>query len=56
MKLSQDNFADRIDMHRSYYGFLERGTKDMQLSTLQRVCVGLGAKISDVIADAESMK
>jgi transcriptional regulator with XRE-family HTH domain len=56
MKLSQDDFADRIDMHRSYYGFLERGEKDLQLSTLQRVCTGLGVRISEVIAEAESMK
>jgi transcriptional regulator with XRE-family HTH domain len=51
---SQDGFADHIDMHRSYYGAIERGQKNLQLDTLERVCNGLEAPMSEILRDAES--
>jgi transcriptional regulator with XRE-family HTH domain len=52
--ISQEAFADKIKMHRAYYGALERGKKNLQLSTLERVCVGLGVPMWQVIRDAEN--
>jgi transcriptional regulator with XRE-family HTH domain len=49
---SQEAFADHLGMHRAYYGAIERGKKDIQLSTIERVCAGLDAKPSDVFDDA----
>lgn len=54
LKLSQDDFADHIGFHRSYYGAIERGKKNLQLSTLERVCEGLDAPMWEVVRDAES--
>ena len=54
LKYSQDDFADHVDMHRSYYGNVERGQKNLQLSTLERVCKGLDCPIWEVMRDAES--
>ncbi len=51
--ISQEAFADQIKMHRAYYGALERGEKNLQLSTLERVCAGLGSRMAEVIGDAE---
>ena len=51
---SQEAFADRIRMHRAYYGAIERGKKNLQLSTLERVCAGLDAQVWEVMRDAES--
>lgn len=51
--VSQEAFADRIRMHRAYYGALERGEKNLQLSTLERVCAGLGVGVSTLIERAE---
>jgi transcriptional regulator with XRE-family HTH domain len=51
---SQEAFADRIRMHRAYYGAIERGKKNLQLSTIERVCAGLEAPMWEVIRDAES--
>ena len=42
MGLSQDLFADRIQMHRAYYSAIERGEKNVTLPTLLRVAIGLG--------------
>ena len=52
---SQEAFADHIGMHRAYYGALERGEKNMQLTTLERVARGLGVLEQDLIAEAEAM-
>lgn len=45
---SQDAFADHIKMHRAYYSSIERGKLNITLSTLVRVCNGLGVKPSEV--------
>ncbi len=49
---SQEAFADCIHMHRAYYGALERGEKNLQLSTLERVSAGLRVPLWEVIRDA----
>lgn len=51
---SQEGFADHIRMHRAYYGAIERGEKNLQLSTLERVCSGLNVAMWEVLRDAES--
>jgi transcriptional regulator with XRE-family HTH domain len=53
-KYSQEGFADHIRMHRAYYGAIERGEKNLQLSTLERVCSGLNVAMWEVLRDAES--
>lgn len=50
--LSQDSFADTIGMHRSYYSAIERGERNLTLSTLWRVAHGLRVKPSDLLEDA----
>lgn len=46
LKLSQEAFADRIEMHRTYYSAIERGEKNIQVTTLLRVCQGLDVSVS----------
>lgn len=50
--LSQDRFADTIDMHRAYYGAIERGAQNITVATLLRVCRGLGVSLSDLFKEA----
>lgn len=50
---SQDSFADVIGMHRAYYSSIERGERNLTLATVERVAVGLGCKISDLMHDAD---
>jgi transcriptional regulator with XRE-family HTH domain len=52
---TQEGFADHIQMHRAYYGALENGKKNLQLSTLERVCEGLSTPMSDILRDAEAV-
>lgn len=51
--MTQDDFADKIEMHRSYYGEIERGKWNMTLSTLTKVCAGLGIKMWQVFREAD---
>lgn len=39
--LSQEALADRADVHRTYIGMLERGEKNVTLSTLERIATAL---------------
>lgn len=50
---SQEGFADHIGMHRTYYSAIERGEKNLQLDTLQRVCEGLDCRIWEVLREAD---
>jgi transcriptional regulator with XRE-family HTH domain len=51
---SQEGFADRIRMHRAYYGAIERGKKNLQLTTLERVCAGLDIPAWEIMREADS--
>lgn len=49
--MSQDDFADHIDMHRAYYAAIERGEKNVTLKTLKRVADGLRVSMSALLQD-----
>ena len=52
--MSQDQFADHIDMHRAYYAAIERGEKKVTLKTLKRVADGLRVSMSEILRDIDS--
>lgn len=54
LKVSQEAFADELGVHRTYYSAIERGEKDIRVSTLERLCLALGVRISDIFRDVES--
>ena len=51
--LSQDRFADVIDMHRAYFAAIERGEKNVTLPTLERVAKGLQIRMADLLRDID---
>ena len=50
---TQEGFADEIEMHRAQYGLIERGKKDLRLSSLERVAAGLKTPLSTILCEAE---
>ena len=50
---TQEGFADEIEMHRAQYGLIERGKKDLRLSSLERVAAGLKTPLSTILREAE---
>jgi len=52
--ISQEAFADKIGLHRTYVGSVERGERNVSLINLERIATGLGVALSGLIADTES--
>jgi transcriptional regulator with XRE-family HTH domain len=51
--LSQEGFADRVGLHRTYVGSIERGERNVGLDNLLRIAAALGMTGADLLARAE---
>ena len=49
---SQDEFADMAGLHRTYIGAVERGERNITLSTLQRIATALKAEPEELLKEA----
>jgi len=47
--LSQEAFADKVGMHRTYIGMIERAEKNITLLNIKKLADGLGISISDLM-------
>lgn len=47
---SQEEFAEHVDMHRTYLGGLERGERNPTLTIMMRLAKGLGVSLSELTA------
>ena len=47
--LSQEAFADKVGVHRTYIGMIERAEKNITLINIQKLADGLGISISDLM-------
>lgn len=54
LDVSQEDLAERVQMHRTYYSSIERGLKNVRVETLERVCQALKVRMWEVMKDAES--
>ncbi len=48
-RLSQEELADRCDLHRTYVGSVERGERNVTLSTLETLATTLGVSIPGLL-------
>lgn len=56
LKLSQEEFADRVQVHRTYVGGIERGERNPTLTTISRIAHALDVSMSELlqeVAEAE---
>lgn len=49
---SQEDFADKITMHRTFYGSIERGKRNITLKSILRIADGLNTKAAELFEDA----
>lgn len=52
LDVSQEDFAEMADLHRTYVGQLERGEKNLSYSNLRRVAQALSLKPSELLRRA----
>ncbi len=51
--LSQEAFADRCGLHRTYIGGIERGERNVSFANLLRVAAALGVRPSELLVRYE---
>lgn len=47
--LSQEELADKCDLHRTYVGSVERGERNVTLSTLETLASALGVIVAQIL-------
>ena len=50
----QDEFAELLEVHRTYLGGIERGERNITIDILEKICVRLDVSISTLIQRAET--
>ena len=53
LNLSQEDFADKAGIHRTYVSSIELGKVDVGIGTAYKVAVALGLPLSTLIKEAE---
>ena len=49
--ISQEKFALRIGMDRTYYAFVEAGKRNISLINIKKIADGFGISLSDMFRD-----
>jgi len=49
--LSQEAFADKCGLHRTYIGAIERGERNVSLENIERIAKALGIRIALLFGD-----
>jgi len=56
MGLSQEEMAERVGLHRTYYSSVERGAYNITVLVLFRLAVGLECEPGDLLPERKSLK
>ena len=54
--ISQEELADRAQLHRTYISLVERVKRNLTVDALDRIAAGLGVSASRLIAEAETAR
>lgn len=55
LKFSQEGFAGSADIHRTYYGNIERGTQNFSIEYLLKISLVLNVPLSTLFNEAETL-
>ena len=53
LKLSQEDFAEKADVHRTYISSIELGKVSVGIEVANKLALALGMKLSDLVRKAE---
>jgi len=48
LDLSQENLAERADLHRTYIADIERGVRNVSLKNIEKLARALGVSVADL--------
>ena len=51
LNISQEELADKADLHRTYIGMIERAEKNITLVNIEKIANALNVKIKDLLDD-----
>jgi transcriptional regulator with XRE-family HTH domain len=51
--VSQERYADLINVHRTYYSGIERGEHNLTMKSIEKVCEGMKVHVWEVLRDAD---
>ena len=51
--ISQEELAERADLHRTYIADIERGARNPTLLTIKKLAKGLGVSAADLLSEAK---
>jgi transcriptional regulator with XRE-family HTH domain len=54
LNLSQENFADKAEIHRTYVSSIELGKVDVGIGTAYKIAAALNLPLSKLIKEAEN--
>lgn len=54
--LSQESFANSIDMDRTYYSSVENGERNISLENIKKIADGLQVTLSELFEDIEKIE
>lgn len=52
LRLSQEDFAERAEIHRTYIGCIERGQVNVSWQNISRIARAAGLRVSELVARA----
>lgn len=55
LEISQEAFADKLNVHRTYYGAVELGKQNLTLRSVERIAEGLGVPVSSLFVAADKL-
>ena len=56
LNISQEELADRADLHRTYIGMIERAEKNITLLNMEKIANALKIKIEDLLKPCNNGK
>jgi len=53
LEISQEELAERADLHHTYIADIERGARNPTLLTIKKLAKGLGVSAADLLSEAK---
>jgi len=53
LEISQEELAERADLHRTYIADIERGARNPTLLTIKKLAKGLGVSTADLLSETK---